>query len=198
MAICLHKVSSVAHNMPKGPGTARGRVSRAAARRSGRKATRPPGRPRRRQDARQAARQASHQATRPPARQATRTRARPQATPRRRRGSAARRDFAHFADGVDVWATRRLLAKDVLAPDAAGALRTVLCGNVVTETVAAKWSGIPPFGALGPGFCAEFRTGVLRRILMWRSPGGPSPSNSVFVDLFWTPTWAKWNPQIGL
>jgi ribonuclease HI len=56
-----------------------------------------------------------------------------------------RGDFAHVADGVDVWATKRLLSGGVkgcprLPPDAAGALRTVLSGNVVTERVAAHWT----------------------------------------------------------
>eukprot|EP00959_Pyramimonas_sp_CCMP1952_P224484 4693944-Pyramimonas_sp.AAC.1 len=50
-----------------------------------------------------------------------------------------RADFAHVARGVDRWATRRLLETGALAPDAAGALRAVLSGNVVTESVAAKW-----------------------------------------------------------
>ena len=50
-----------------------------------------------------------------------------------------RADFAHVAGGMDRWATRRLLESGELAPDAAGALRAVLSGNVVTETVAAKW-----------------------------------------------------------
>ena len=49
-----------------------------------------------------------------------------------------RADFAHVAVGMDRWATRRLLESGQLAPDAAGALRAVLAGNVVTESVAAK------------------------------------------------------------
>ena len=46
---------------------------------------------------------------------------------------------AHLGEGVDRWATRALLASNELAPDAAGALRAVLSGDVVTQTVAAKW-----------------------------------------------------------
>jgi ribonuclease HI len=62
------------------------------------------------------------------------------------RDLAARRiGFAHLAGGVDEWATMRLLRGGVegfpkLPPDAAGALRTVLAGNVVTERVAAHWT----------------------------------------------------------
>ena len=67
---------------------------------------------------------------------------------REARAVAGRRaDLGHVADGVDRWATRRLLESEELAPDAAGALRAVLTGNVVTETVAAKW-GAP--GSLPP------------------------------------------------
>jgi ribonuclease HI len=56
-----------------------------------------------------------------------------------------RGDFAHVAEGVDSWATMRLLSGGVegcpkLTPDAAGALRTVLSGNVVTERIAAHWT----------------------------------------------------------
>ena len=56
-----------------------------------------------------------------------------------------RADFAHVGDGIDVWATMRLINGGIkgcprLAPDAAGALRTVLAGNVVTERVAAHWT----------------------------------------------------------
>ena len=40
---------------------------------------------------------------------------------------------------MDRWATRRLLERGVLSAEAAGALRVVLAGGVVTETVAAKW-----------------------------------------------------------
>jgi ribonuclease HI len=59
--------------------------------------------------------------------------------------AARRNDFAHLAGGVDEWATMRLLRGGVkgipkLPPDAAGALRTVLAGNVVTERVAAHWT----------------------------------------------------------
>jgi ribonuclease HI len=58
---------------------------------------------------------------------------------------ARRRDFAHVANGIDRWATKRVLSGGVkgrppLPPDAAGALRTVICGNVVTERVAAHWT----------------------------------------------------------
>jgi ribonuclease HI/endonuclease/exonuclease/phosphatase family metal-dependent hydrolase len=56
-----------------------------------------------------------------------------------------RGDFAHVTDGVDEWATKRVLSGGVkgvprLPPDAAGALRTVLAGNVVTERIAAHWT----------------------------------------------------------
>ena len=56
-----------------------------------------------------------------------------------------RRDFAHVAHGVDRWATMRMLSGGVrgclpLPPDAAGALRTVIAGNVVTERVASHWT----------------------------------------------------------
>ena len=59
--------------------------------------------------------------------------------------AARRRAFAHVAGAVDVWATMRLLSGGVrgvpaLPPDAAGALRTVITGNVVTERVAAHWT----------------------------------------------------------
>ena len=58
------------------------------------------------------------------------------------RAVASRRaDMAHLAGGLDEWATRRLLGSGALAPDAAGALRAVLAGGVVTERVAARWSG---------------------------------------------------------
>ena len=55
-----------------------------------------------------------------------------------------RGDFVHVADGVDSWATMRLLNGGVkgcpkLPPDAAGALRTVLSGNVVLSV-------LPPTG----------------------------------------------------
>ena len=53
--------------------------------------------------------------------------------------AARRADLAHVAGGVDRWATRRLLNDGKLAPDAAGALRAVLAGHVITESVAAKW-----------------------------------------------------------
>jgi hypothetical protein len=55
--------------------------------------------------------------------------------------AARRQDFAHVAGGVDRWATRRLLESGALARDAAGALRVVLSGNVITERVAARWTG---------------------------------------------------------
>ena len=58
-----------------------------------------------------------------------------------RKVAARRPCFAHLAGGVDKWATRRLLAADALAPEAAGALRSVMCGSIVTEAVAAKWKG---------------------------------------------------------
>ena len=59
---------------------------------------------------------------------------------REARALAARRaDFAYVGAGVDRWASRRLLESGELAPDAAGALRAVLTGNVITESVAAKW-----------------------------------------------------------
>ena len=60
---------------------------------------------------------------------------------RREAREVARRraDYQHLAGGVDRWATRRLLETGQLAPDAAGALRTVISGNVITESVAAKW-----------------------------------------------------------
>jgi ribonuclease HI len=56
-----------------------------------------------------------------------------------------RNDFTHVADGIDEWATMRLLRGGVeglpkLQSDAAGALRTVLTGNVVTERVASHWT----------------------------------------------------------
>jgi ribonuclease HI len=59
-----------------------------------------------------------------------------------------RQDFAHLANGVDKWATMRLLEGGVrgfpqLTPDASGALRTVISGNVVTERVAAHWTDQP-------------------------------------------------------
>jgi ribonuclease HI len=52
--------------------------------------------------------------------------------------------FAHLHDGADEWATGRLLRAGRLAPDAAGALRVVLAGGVITERVARRWSGRPP------------------------------------------------------
>jgi hypothetical protein len=60
-----------------------------------------------------------------------------------------RRDFAHLDGGVDEWATMRMLRGGVegiarLPPDAAGALRTVLAGNVVTERVASHRAGKLP------------------------------------------------------
>ena len=64
-----------------------------------------------------------------------------------RKLAARRSDFAHIAQGVDRWATRRLLASGSLSAEAAGALRSVLCGKVVTEAVAAKWNGC---GAMCP------------------------------------------------
>jgi ribonuclease HI len=62
--------------------------------------------------------------------------------------AARRADFSHLCDGVDTWATMRLLSGGVkgcpkLQPDAAGALRTVISGNVVTERVAAHWTSRP-------------------------------------------------------
>ena len=53
--------------------------------------------------------------------------------------AARRADFQNLAAVFDRWATRRFLETGQLAPDAAGALRTVISGNVVTESVAAKW-----------------------------------------------------------
>lgn len=47
--------------------------------------------------------------------------------------------FEHLEVGVDRWASRRLLESGALDAEAAGALRVVLAGGVVTETVAAKW-----------------------------------------------------------
>lgn len=47
--------------------------------------------------------------------------------------------FAHLRGGIDRWATRRLLERKALEPDAAGALRVVIAGGVVTERVAGKW-----------------------------------------------------------
>ncbi len=58
-----------------------------------------------------------------------------------RRVAARRRDYAHLAGGIDRWATRRLFAAGTLGPQASGALRAVICGNVVTESLAAKWTG---------------------------------------------------------
>ena len=58
-----------------------------------------------------------------------------------RKVAARRSDFAHIAQGVDRWATRRVLAAGVLSAEAAGALRSILCGNVVPEGIAAKWNG---------------------------------------------------------
>ena len=57
--------------------------------------------------------------------------------------ASRRQDFSHLAQGIDWWASRRLLAHGKLAADEAGALRTVLAGNVVTEEVAAKWTQSP-------------------------------------------------------
>ena len=57
--------------------------------------------------------------------------------------AARRDDFPHLVGGVDRWASGRLLASGRLAADAAGALRTVMCGNVITEQVAAHWTGRP-------------------------------------------------------
>ena len=58
-----------------------------------------------------------------------------------RKLAARRADFAHLAQGIDRWATRRLLLSGALSAEAAGALRSILCGNVVPEALAAKWSG---------------------------------------------------------
>jgi ribonuclease HI len=58
------------------------------------------------------------------------------------RALASRRAcFGFLAAGVDRWATRRLLCGGALPVEVAGALRTVMSGDVVTENVAAKWSG---------------------------------------------------------
>ena len=53
--------------------------------------------------------------------------------------AARRADFVHLQRGIDRWASRLLLERGALAPDAAGALRVVLAGGTVTESVAAKW-----------------------------------------------------------
>ena len=61
-----------------------------------------------------------------------------------RKLAARRRDYAHLAQGADRWATRRLLDSGALSAEAAGSLRAVLAGSVVTAVVAAKWGGKPP------------------------------------------------------
>ena len=61
-----------------------------------------------------------------------------------RKLAARRRDYAHLAQGADRWATRRLLDSGALSAEAAGSLRAVLAGSVVTAAVAAKWGGKPP------------------------------------------------------
>ena len=73
-----------------------------------------------------------------------------------RKLAARRTDFAHLAGGVDRWASRQLLASNALSAEAAGALRTVLSGNVVTETLAAKSGAVAVRSALIA--CKRMRT----------------------------------------
>eukprot|EP00959_Pyramimonas_sp_CCMP1952_P096001 2007057-Pyramimonas_sp.AAC.1 len=73
--------------------------------------------------------------------------------------ASRRAGFQHLDAGVDRWATRRLLESGELAADAAGALRAVLAGNVVTEAVAAKWgrpAACPHCGAARDDFEHRF------------------------------------------
>lgn len=74
-----------------------------------------------------------------------------------------RADFGHLARGVDRWATRRLLEQGRLSGDAAGALRVVIAGGVITERVAAKWGRSP----LCP-HCGEAEEGTEHRF--WQCP----------------------------
>ena len=61
-----------------------------------------------------------------------------------RKVASRRGDYAHIANGCDRWATRRLLGSASLSAESAGALRSVLCGSVVSEAVASKWNGRTP------------------------------------------------------
>ena len=54
-----------------------------------------------------------------------------------------RKLYSHLHGGVDVWATNRLLRKGLLPAAQAGALRTIMAGNFVTQDIAQKWGAEP-------------------------------------------------------